>query len=74
MIAHIYPLVLQALVGRGYTGCLEGYFQGYRDGPMQDLGYELPRILILGTSVNRADLVHRAREKSGLGRLQTASR
>jgi hypothetical protein len=24
MIAHIYPSVLQAVSGRGYTGCLEG--------------------------------------------------
>jgi hypothetical protein len=34
---------------RGY---LEGWFRAYRGGAMQDLGYELPRISILGTSVN----------------------
>jgi capsular polysaccharide biosynthesis protein len=28
MIAHIYPSVLQAVLGRGYAGCLEGCFQG----------------------------------------------
>jgi hypothetical protein len=54
MIAHIYPSVLQAVSGRGYAGCLDGCFQGYRGGAMQDLGYELPRILILGTSVNKS--------------------
>src|SRR5215208_5784596 len=53
MIAHIYPSVLQALAGRGYAGCLEGCFQGYRGGAMQDLGYELPRILIPRTRVNK---------------------
>src|SRR3712207_5889577 len=54
MIAHIYPSVLQAVSGRGYAGCLEGCFQGYRDEAMQDLGYELPRITIPRTPVNRA--------------------
>jgi hypothetical protein len=53
MIAHIYPSVLQALSGRGYAGCLEGCFQGCQGEAMQDLGYELPRIPILGTSVNK---------------------
>jgi predicted NBD/HSP70 family sugar kinase len=28
MIAHIYPSVLQALVGRGNVGCLERVFSG----------------------------------------------
>ena len=28
MIAHIYPSVLQAVSGRGYTGCLERVFLG----------------------------------------------
>jgi hypothetical protein len=53
MIAHIYPSVLQAASGRGYAGCLEGCFQGCRGEAMQDLGYELPRIHIPRTSVNR---------------------
>jgi hypothetical protein len=53
MIAHIYPTVLQAVSGRGYAGCLDGCFQGYRGEAMQDLGYELPRIRIPRTPVNR---------------------
>jgi len=53
MVAHIYPSVLQAVSGRGYAGCLDGCFQGYRGEAMQDLGYELPRILIPRTSVNK---------------------
>jgi hypothetical protein len=53
MIAHIYPSVLQAESGRAYAGCLDGCFQGYQAGAMQDLGYELRRIPILGTSVNK---------------------
>jgi hypothetical protein len=52
-IVHIYTSVLQALAGRGRTGRLEGGFQGYRDGTMQDLGYELPRIPIPRTSVHK---------------------
>jgi prepilin-type N-terminal cleavage/methylation domain-containing protein len=35
------------------TRRLEGGFQGYRGGAMQDLGYELPRIHILRGWVNR---------------------
>jgi hypothetical protein len=31
----------------------DGCFQGYRGGAMQDLGYELRRIPILSTSVNK---------------------
>jgi len=31
-MAHINPSVLQAVLGRGYTRCLEGCFQGYRAG------------------------------------------
>jgi hypothetical protein len=52
MIAHIYPTVLQALSGRGYAGCLDGCFQGWRGGDMQHPGYELPRIHIPRTRVN----------------------
>jgi hypothetical protein len=54
MIAHIYPSLLQAASGRGYTGCLERLFSGVRGGAMQDLEYELPRIPIPRTSVNKA--------------------
>jgi hypothetical protein len=53
MIAHIYPSVLQAVSGRGYAGCLEECFQGYRGEDMQDPGYGLPRIYILRTPVNK---------------------
>ena len=53
MIAHIYPSVLQAVSGRGYVGYLDGCFQGYRAEAMQDLGYELPRIPIPRTRVNK---------------------
>jgi hypothetical protein len=52
MIAHIYPSVLQAGTGAGSNGAPSGGFQRYRGGAMQDLGYELPRIHILGTWVN----------------------
>jgi hypothetical protein len=45
--------VLQAVSGRGYTGCLDGCFQGYQGKAMQDSGYELPRILIPRTPVNK---------------------
>ena len=51
MIEHIYPTVLQGVSGRGYAGCLDGYFQGCRGEAMQDLGYELRRILIPRTGV-----------------------
>jgi hypothetical protein len=54
MSAHIYPPVLQAVSGRGYAGCLAGCFQGYRGEDMQNLAYELPRITIPRTPVNRA--------------------
>jgi hypothetical protein len=54
MIAHIYPSVLQAVSGRGYAGRLEGSIPGYRGGAIQDLGYELPRIPIPRTRVNKA--------------------
>ena len=53
MIAHIYPSVLQAVSGRGYVGYLDGCFQGYQAEAMQDLGYELPRIRIPRTPVNK---------------------
>jgi hypothetical protein len=48
--------VLQAVSRRGYAVCLERVILGYRGGAMQDLGYELPRIPILGNSVNKACL------------------
>ena len=53
MIVHIYPSVLQAVSGRGYAGCLERLFPGYRGGVMQDPASELPRIPIPRTSVNK---------------------
>ena len=53
MIAHIYPSVLQAVSGRGYAGCLDGCFQGYGGAAMQDTGYELRRIPIPRTWVNK---------------------
>ncbi len=53
MVAHIYPSVLQALAGWGYARCLEGGLQEYRGGAMQDLGYELPKISIPRTRVNK---------------------
>src|SRR5829696_8680575 len=59
MIAHIYPLELHVVSGRGYAGCLEGCFQGYRGEAMHDPGYELRRIPIPGTSVNKG------KEKAG---------
>jgi hypothetical protein len=36
-------------------GAWSGCFQGYRGGAMQDLGYELPRIPIPRTSVNKGN-------------------
>jgi hypothetical protein len=53
MIAHSYPSVLQAVSGRGYAGCLDGCFQGCRGEAVQDPGYELPRISIPRTRVNK---------------------
>ena len=53
MIAHINPPVLQAASGRGYAGRLEGSIPGYRAGAMLDFGYELPRISIPRTPVNK---------------------
>jgi hypothetical protein len=38
-------------------GAWMGCFQGYGGGSMQDLGYELPKIPILRTSVNRRRLL-----------------
>jgi hypothetical protein len=52
-IAHIYPSVLQALAGRGYPRLLERCFRGHSGAIMQDLGYELPRISIPRTRVNK---------------------
>ena len=66
MIAHIYPAVLQAVSGRSYAGCLEGCFQGYRGEAMQDLGFELPRILIPRTSVNKGRKKGRGMEAPAL--------
>src|SRR5215213_1245193 len=42
-----------SLAGWGRTGAPGGGFQGYRGGGMQDLGYELPRIPIPRTRVNK---------------------
>jgi hypothetical protein len=53
MIAHICPSVLQAVSGRGYAGCLDGCFQGCQGEAMHYLGYELPRIPIPRTWVNK---------------------
>jgi len=53
MIAHIYPSVLQAVSGWGYAGRLDGCFQGYRGEAMHYLGYELRRIPIPRTWVNK---------------------
>jgi hypothetical protein len=53
MIAHINPSVSLAVSGRGYAGCLDRCFQGYRGETMQDRGYELPRIPIPRTLVNK---------------------
>jgi hypothetical protein len=53
MIVYIYPSVLQALSGRGYAGCLERVFSGVGGEAMQDPGYELPRIPIPRTWVNK---------------------
>src|SRR5215207_10270630 len=50
---HIYPPLLQAVSGRGYAGRLEWVISGGWGGDMQDLGYELPRIPIPRTSVNK---------------------
>ena len=56
MIAHIYPSVLQALAGRGRTERLEGEIAGDRGEAMQDPGYELPRIPIPRTRVNKPSM------------------
>ena len=53
-IPHIYTSMLQAVPGRGRTERLEGRFHGYRGGAMQDLGYEIPRILIPPARVNKS--------------------
>src|SRR5215207_4678224 len=53
-IPHIYPWVLQALAGRGYAGCLGRVILGCGGAAMQNPGYELPRILIPHTLVNKA--------------------
>src|SRR5215212_2984368 len=51
---YIYPSVLQALAGRGYAGRGRGRFQGHREADIQHSGYELPRIPIPRTRVNKA--------------------
>jgi hypothetical protein len=58
-IAHIYPSVLQAIVGWAMRNVWRGDFMGYWGVVMQDLGYELPRILIPRTRVNKG------KEKAG---------
>src|SRR5215207_2938530 len=52
-IAHIHPSVLQAVSGRGYAGRLKWVISGGWGGDMQDLGYELRRIPIPRTRVNK---------------------
>jgi CheY-like chemotaxis protein len=51
---YIYTSALQALAGRGSAGCLEGGLQGYRGRAMHYLGYELPRIPIPRSRLNKA--------------------
>jgi hypothetical protein len=51
--AHIYPSVLQALPGRGYTACLAGVIPGALRGFIQDPASELRRIPIPRTRVNK---------------------
>jgi hypothetical protein len=53
MIAHIYPSMLQALSERGYAVCLGTVILGCGGASMQDLGYELTRIPIPRTWVNK---------------------
>ena len=50
---HIYPSVLQAIVGGAMRNVWRGAFMGYWGVVMQDLACELPRILIPRTSVNK---------------------
>src|SRR5215217_6246388 len=52
-IAHVYPSVLQAIVGGAMRNVWRGDFMGYWGVVMQDLGYELPRIPIPRTWVNK---------------------
>jgi len=59
--AYLYTGVTSSTRTGPNGGRLEGGFQGYRGGAMQDVGYELPRITILGNSVNRG----RARPEIG---------
>ena len=62
MIAHIYPSVLKAISGRGHAGCLDGCFQGCRGEAMQDPGYELPRIPLPRTPVNKGKKEKKGRD------------
>jgi hypothetical protein len=50
---HIYPSVLQALVGEAMRNVWRGDFTGYWGVVMQDLGCELPRIPFPRTRVNK---------------------
>ena len=72
---YIYPSVLQAVSGRGYAGCLDGCFQGYRGEAMQDLGYELRRTHIPRTSVNNPIFVTllQKNHREFIGRCYTAN-
>jgi hypothetical protein len=46
-------------------GAWSGCFQGYRGEAIQDLGYELPRIHILGTWVNKDALASIVKAANG---------
>jgi hypothetical protein len=59
MITRIYPSVLEAVSGRGYAGCLERVFSGYRGEAMHYLGYELRRIPIPRTRMNKGERMSR---------------
>jgi hypothetical protein len=63
---HIYTSVLQALAGRARTGRLEGGIPGVSGRAMQDLGYELPRISIPRTSVNKSPVPMRQTSSGGI--------
>jgi hypothetical protein len=48
--------VLQAVSGRGYADRLEGVISGGWGDVTQDLGYDLPRIPIPRTRVNKGQV------------------
>src|SRR5215216_5256709 len=52
-IAHIYPSVLQAIVGGAMRNVWRGDFMGYWGVVMQDPACELPRITIPRTPLNK---------------------